>query len=82
MGDRFLLKAVLQGLVALLELRASLAQILPLGLRLLDLGHELLLQLDGGLRPGRRGKRYEECNRPDSNQVSHAAPPLESSVAS
>src|SRR5437870_9684445 len=67
--DGLLLEPVLQRLVALLVLLGGLAQVLALGLGLLDLRKELLLQLDGGLRPRRQREREAERGHPD--RVAH-----------
>src|SRR5947207_6985940 len=69
--ERFLLEPVGERLVAGVELLAGLAEILPLGLRLLVLGEELLLDLGRGLSPRRHGQREREADGGGAEDVSH-----------
>src|SRR6266566_1604916 len=69
--ERFLLEPVGERLVAGVELLAGLAEILPLGLRLLVLGEELLLDLGRGLSPRRHGQREREGDGGGAEDVSH-----------
>src|SRR5881409_3629242 len=74
--ERFLLKPIRERLVARLVLLAGLAEILPLGLRLLVLGEKLLLDLGGSrLGPGGRGDREDERGGDGADEVSHGFPP-------
>src|SRR5207249_7376014 len=77
--DGLLLKPVLQRLVALLVLLAGLAQVLALGLGLLDLREQVLLQLDGGLCPCRYREREAERGHP--NGVAHRGTSVNSKLA-
>src|SRR6184192_3143864 len=61
--ERFLLEPVGERLVAGVELLAGLAEILPLGLRLLVLGR--------GLSPRRHGQREREADGGGAEDVSH-----------
>src|SRR3989442_7180943 len=74
--DRFVLDPVGERLVAGFELLAGLPEILPLGLRLLVLGVELLLDLDRGLGPHGRGQREREGDGGGAEHVSHRVSPL------
>src|SRR5262245_39234144 len=68
---RLVLHAVLQELVALVEERLRRAEVFPVGLRLLDLRQQLLLELDGGL--GERGSRGEHAGEQDEDSsAAHA----------
>src|SRR5437660_11313458 len=69
--ERFLLEPVGERLVAGVELLAGFAEILPLGLRLLVLGEELLLDLGGGLSPRRQGQRAREGDSGGGEDVPH-----------
>src|SRR2546426_5465280 len=69
--DRFVLEPVGERLVAGVELLAGLAEILPLGLRLLVLGEEILLDLGRRLGPHRRGQRERKGDGGGAEDVSH-----------
>src|SRR5439155_11346832 len=71
MLERFLLEPVGERLVAGVELLAGLAEIFSLGLRLLVLGEELLLDLGRGLGPHGRGQRQREGDGGGAEDVSH-----------
>src|SRR5207247_6581690 len=71
MLERFLLEPVGERLVAGVELLASLAEIFSLGLRLLVLGEELLLDLGRGLGPHGRGQRQREGDGGGAEDLSH-----------
>src|SRR5256885_17107545 len=71
MLERFLLEPVGERLVAGVELLAGLAEIFSLGLRLLVLGEELLLDLGRGLGPHGRGQREREGDGGGAEDGSH-----------
>src|SRR5438094_258897 len=76
MLDRLVLEPVRERFVARVELLAGLAEIFPLGLRLLVLGEELLLDLGGSLGPHGRGQRERDGDGGGPEHVSQQVSPL------
>src|SRR3989442_8296579 len=79
--DGFLLEPVLQRLVTLIVLLGGLTQVLALGLGLLDLREQLLLQLDGGLRPRGHDEGQAEGERSHPDRVAHGGTSVDSNLA-
>src|SRR5262249_50095653 len=72
--ERFFLHAVHECLVALLVLLAGFAEVLAVGLRLLDLREQLLLELGGGLRVRRDHEREHGGAHDETDDGTHGEP--------